>query len=188
MIAAYFAPNWGILRRLGAIPQRNGTCQIILAAFTDNTTTVAAARHCTHRLLDSGVEVFEFVTQKMHTKLIIADDAVYIGSANFDARSLYINIETMLRIEDASLAQAMRKVAQAYVPHTQAISQAVHKKRASWLNRMRWLLAYFIVFTLDYTVSRRLNIDDSVEEVEIIEDKKGVDPVGRPVKFLGEDA
>ena len=34
-------------------------------------------------------------------KLLIVDDAVYIGSANLDVRSFFLNLEIMLRIEDA---------------------------------------------------------------------------------------
>src|SRR3546814_1520412 len=32
---------------------------------------------------------------KLHMKLIVVDDAVYVGSANFDMRSLFLNLEIM---------------------------------------------------------------------------------------------
>jgi phosphatidylserine/phosphatidylglycerophosphate/cardiolipin synthase-like enzyme len=37
----------------------------------------------------------------LHTKLLVIDNASYIGSANLDIRSLFINKELMLRIDDA---------------------------------------------------------------------------------------
>jgi cardiolipin synthase len=47
--------------------------------------------------------MFEYLPEKLHTKLLIIDDVVHLGSANFDFRSLYLNLEMMLRIEDPAL-------------------------------------------------------------------------------------
>ena len=158
MVEAFFAPNWAMLRKLGQVVQRGGTCNIITAGHSATTTTVAASRHCYHRLLSSGVELYEYGPKKLHMKLIIADDAVYIGSANFDARSLYINVELMLRIEDSGFAAQMRQFAQLQQEKCVLITATKYAARATWLNRLRWFVAYFIVSTLDYSVSRRLNI------------------------------
>jgi cardiolipin synthase len=49
-----------MLRRLGRIARRGGTARIIGAALSDNNATVAAWRHCLHRLLMRGVRVLEF--------------------------------------------------------------------------------------------------------------------------------
>ncbi len=108
MVAAYFSPNYGMLRRFGRVARRGGTVRIIGAARSDNNATVAAWRHCLHRLLTRGVNVLEFGATKLHMKLIVADDVVWIGSANFDTRSLYLNLELMLRIENAALAGQAR--------------------------------------------------------------------------------
>ena len=48
--------------------------------------------------------MYEYQPAKLHTKLAIVDDIVHIGSSNFDYRSLYINMEVMLRIKDAGFA------------------------------------------------------------------------------------
>ncbi|WP_436424588.1 phospholipase D-like domain-containing protein, partial [Enterococcus faecium] len=59
-------------------------------------------------LLRKHVEIYEYQPTKLHTKLYVIDDAVYVGSANFDMRSLFINLELMLRIEDAAFADHVR--------------------------------------------------------------------------------
>ncbi len=107
MIAAYFAPNPGMLRRIRRMARR-GTVRIMTASKSDNTMTIAAARNCYVRLLRRGARVFEYQPTKLHTKLFVVDDAAYIGSANCDMRSLYINCEIMLRIEDAGVAARLR--------------------------------------------------------------------------------
>ena len=107
MIFAYFAPPGAMLRRIGRLGRR-GRARIITAAKSDNNATIAAARHSYSRLLRRHVEMYEYQPAKLHTKLAIVDDIVHIGSSNFDYRSLYINMEIMLRIKDAGFADAMR--------------------------------------------------------------------------------
>ena len=60
-------------------------------------------------LLKRGVEIYEYQATKLHTKLIVIDDVVHIGSANFDMRSLYLNLEMMLRVDDPAFAAMMRR-------------------------------------------------------------------------------
>ena len=96
-----------MLRRIGRVGRR-GRARIITAAKSDNNATIAAARHSYSRLLRRHVEMYEYQPAKLHTKLAILDDVVHIGSSNFDYRSLYINMEVMLRIKDAAFADAMR--------------------------------------------------------------------------------
>ena len=42
-------------------------------------------------------------------------------------------------------------------PDCDVITAEEHKKRGTWLTRLRWMLAWFVVGVADYTVSRRLN-------------------------------
>jgi cardiolipin synthase A/B len=158
MIQAYFAPNWGMLRKLGRLARR-GQFRLITAARTDSTTTVNAARHCFARLLRRGAMIYEYLPQMLHMKLMIADNAVYIGSANFDMRSLYLNGELMLRIEDAGFAAAMRAFVDDNASASLAITKDVHKARSTLFNRARWTLAYFIVAILDYRVTRNVSVN-----------------------------
>jgi cardiolipin synthase len=154
MIAAYFAPPWAMLRRIRRL--RSGA-RIITAAKSDNNATIAAARQTYGALLRRGVEMYEYQPARLHTKLAIIDDSVHIGSSNFDFRSLYLNREVMLRIEDAGFAQAMRGYFERELADCERITPALHRLRATLLRRIRWALSYFLVTTMDYTVTRRLN-------------------------------
>ncbi len=103
------------------------------------------------------MKIYEFEPCKLHAKLIVVDDATYIGSANFDMRSLYINLELMLRIEDKALAARMRKFIDHHVPHSIEVTPALHRRRRTWLHRLQWTLSWFLVTVADYSVVRRLN-------------------------------
>jgi cardiolipin synthase len=158
MIAAYFAPTWGMLKRIARAGNR-GRARVITAARSDNTATIAAARFTYGRLLKRGVEVFEYVPTKLHSKLVVMDDIAHIGSSNLDIRSLYLNMELMLRVDDGKFAQLMRTYFEGELEHCLAITPAVQKKRATFLNRLRWALSFFLVTSFDYGVTRRLNFN-----------------------------
>ncbi|WP_300973390.1 phosphatidylserine/phosphatidylglycerophosphate/cardiolipin synthase family protein [Sphingomonas sp. LHG3406-1] len=156
MISAYFSPPFAMLRRLARLGS-NGQVRILTAAKSDNNATIAAARHTYRRLLRHHVRMFEFLPEKLHTKLLIIDDVVHLGSANFDFRSLYLNLEMMLRIEDAGFAAQMRGYFERQLTEAQEITPALHRARASWWRRLKWGLSNFLVTAVDYTVTRRLN-------------------------------
>jgi len=155
MIAAYFAPMNGMLRRIADIAQR-GRVRIVTAAKSDNTATISAARSTYSRLLRRGVRVFEYEPTKLHSKLLIMDDVAHVGSSNFDIRSLYLNMEMMLRVEDPDFAMLMRSYFEQEVCDSKEITPAVHRARGGWIQRLRWKIAWFLVTTIDYSVARGL--------------------------------
>ncbi len=156
MVQAYFAPNWGFLRKLGKAALR-GRFRLITASRSDNNTTIAAARHCYRSLLKRSAEIYEYLPERLHMKLVVIDDVVYVGSANFDMRSLYLNTEIMLRIADAALADRMRGVIDQHCLHSARVTRETYRAESGWLRRARWLLGYLIVTALDYRLARNLN-------------------------------
>jgi cardiolipin synthase A/B len=156
LIAAYFAPSLGMLRRIAGIARR-GTARVVTASKSDNNATIAAARSTYWWLLKRGVKVYEYQPTKLHTKLFVVDDAVHIGSANFDMRSLFLNLEMMLRVDDPAFAAAMRRFVDGEVANSEPITREKHQAQRTLFNRLRWGLGYFIVAVADYRISRVLN-------------------------------
>ena len=116
-----------------------------------------AARFSYWRVLKRGVEVYEYQPTKLHSKLIIIDDAVHIGSANFDLRSLYLNLEMMLRVDDPAFAAMMRGFVEQEIADSRRITVEGHRADMTWLNRLRWGIGFFLMATADYNLARRLN-------------------------------
>ncbi len=157
MIAAYFSPSWAMLRRIARVATK-GRVRIVTAAKSDNEATIAAARHTYRRLLRRGVELFEYAPTKLHSKLVIIDDVVHIGSSNFDIRSLYLNLEMMLRVDDPAFARQMRDYFEQECAASTSITRAVHRQRSTLFNRLRWAASFYLVTSADYGVTRRLNL------------------------------
>jgi cardiolipin synthase len=159
IIAAYFAPAPAMLRRMARVARRGrGRVRLVTAAKSDNNATIAAARSLYSYLLKRRVHVFEYQPTKLHTKLFVVDDAVHIGSANFDMRSLFLNLEMMLRIDDADFAKEMRRFVDGEVAASVRITREAHRRQRTLLNRLRWAIGYFIVAVADYRIARRLNL------------------------------
>ena len=156
VVAAYFSPPRSMLRRLGRAASR-GRVRVITASRSDNHATIAAARHTYSRLLRRGIEIYEYRPARLHTKLVVVDDIVYIGSANFDFRSFYINLEVMLRIKDADFAATMRGYFERERAASERITPSLHRSRATLWRRFKWTVSHFLVTTMDYPVARRLN-------------------------------
>lgn len=160
VIAAYFAPSPGMLRRIAGVARRGGRARLVTAARSDNNATIAAARSTYWWLLRRGVEIFEYRPTKLHTKLFVVGDVVHIGSANFDMRSLFLNLEMMLRVDDPGFAAAMRRFVDGEVANSEPVTLESHRRNRTWLNRVRWAIGYFIVAVADYRIARRLNLGE----------------------------
>lgn len=157
MIAAYFAPTWAMLRRIGRVGRR-GRARIITAAKSDNHATIAAARYTYKNLLRRGVEIFEYQPTKLHSKLVVLDDIVHIGSSNFDIRSLYLNLEMMLRVDDPEFAQLLRNFFEQELEQSLPITAELNRQRSGWWTRLVQAISFFLVTSADYSITRRLNL------------------------------
>lgn len=154
---AYFSPPYSLLKRIARVAKK-GQTRLLMAAKSDNGATIGATRSLYNYLLKRCAKIWEFTPCKLHTKLLILDNAVYVGSANFDMRSLYLNLEIMLRIEDEVLAGRMREFVSHHIEASERITPEKHRKRATLWNRMRWWAGWVLVSVIDYTVTRRTNL------------------------------
>ncbi len=156
MVAAYFSPGNSMLARIRRVARR-GVARLVLPAKSDNSTTIAAARLLYGPLLRAGTRIYEYQPCKLHMKLFVIDDAVFIGSANFDMRSLFLNLEIMLRVEDARFASQMRAFIDDRVHTSERITLRHHRQWRTPLRLLKGWISYFLVGVLDYKITRRLN-------------------------------
>lgn len=159
IVSAYFSPSQTILRRIAKAAKRNKGSRLIMAGKTDNGATIAAARLLYRYLLRRKTRIFEFQPRPLHMKLMVIDDTVYIGSANLDVRSMFINLEIMVRIKDAALALHLRELVDALVAQSEEQTSLLLKSRDNWWSRFKAGLAYFLVNSVDYTIGRRIKFN-----------------------------
>lgn len=150
-VSAYFSPPRSF-RRLFARIGRRGRARMIMAGKSDIAAAIDMARLQYGKLLRARVQVFEFGICKLHMKLLVVDDVSYVGSANLDKRSFRINVELMVRIEDAGLAAQLRNLIDHLEGSSEAITPGWYARHATPLTRLRWRIAYWLSLA-DYRVS-----------------------------------
>jgi cardiolipin synthase len=103
----YFVTDESTLWSLEDAVRRGVKIRVLMEGdLTDAMPVKYASRHMYERLLQHGVELYEYQPTMMHTKTLMVDGIWSIfGSANFDNRSLELNDEMNLAVNSHSLAR-----------------------------------------------------------------------------------
>ena len=155
IITAYFLPTHRVRRYLLRTVRNGGRVQLILAGKSDVLISQLAARSLYHRLLKAGVEIYEYQPQILHAKLIISDGITYVGSSNLDIRSLNLNYELMLRLEDKAIAAGAREIFEHTLKHSRRIEPGTWHQSQTWWQRWQYRWAHFMVARIDPLVALR---------------------------------
>jgi cardiolipin synthase len=109
---SYFVPGESFLRLLMAAAHRGVDVRVLtVSSKTDVKTTWYAGRTYYEKLLEGGVKIYEYQPTMMHAKTMVVDGMwSYIGSMNFDNRSLSFNDESNLLALDRKIGAQMDSV------------------------------------------------------------------------------
>jgi len=155
IMVAYFLPTWSLRRELAEVIRRGGKVQLILAGKSDVPLSQLAARSLYRRILKAKAELYEYEPQILHAKLVIVDDAVYVGSSNLDSRSLQINYELMIRFQNAQVVKEARQVFECALKHSKQIDLEQWRKSRTLWQKLKQRFAYWILVRIDPYFARR---------------------------------
>ncbi len=149
MISAYLIPGDEGMQIFNTLRQHNVRVRILTNSLESTTVVLAHAGYMHYRvpLLVSGVELFEvrsllgnsrgsgqtpaisrFGTYSLHGKLFVFDrQRVFVGSMNFDQRSMHLNTEIGLIIDSPELAQQVARRFEAMVQPENSYAVALRK-------------------------------------------------------------
>lgn len=155
IVSAYFLPTWRLRRELEGVVRRGGRVQLVLAGKSD----VGLSQRASHRLytllMKRGVEIHEYQPQILHAKLFIFDDQAYVGSANLDARSLNINYELLVRVNEPAVVREARGIFDEILAQSRRIELAAWRKSRSMWTKLLENWSYFVLARLDPYLARR---------------------------------
>jgi cardiolipin synthase len=155
IMVAYFLPTWRIRRDLTRVVRRGGAVQLILPGKSDVLVSQLAGQSLYRRFLKAGVQIHEYQPQILHAKLVIADDIVYVGSANLDPRSLDINYELMIRFDLKDMADQARALFARSLAHCRLITREDWRHSRSIWARLKQRWAYWLLVRIDPYLARR---------------------------------
>jgi cardiolipin synthase A/B len=153
IVSAYFLPTYRMRRLLMRVARGGGRVRLILAGRSDMYISQLAARSHYPRLLQAGVEIYEYEPQILHAKLICVGPATYIGSANLDIRSLRLNYELIMRFQDKTITAGAKEIFEEILKHSRRIEPEAWRKKQSWWQRGKYHWANFLLTRVDPLVS-----------------------------------
>lgn len=95
---AYFIPQKALIKKLIACAQRGIDVRIILPMYSDHCLVHWVSRLFYRKLIENGVRIYEYKPSMMHSKTIIIDQWVLVGSSNINYRSLLHDLEIDLEV------------------------------------------------------------------------------------------
>ncbi len=155
LMVAYFLPPPRLLRLFQRASRRGATVQLILPARSDVPLSQMAAQSQYRRLLKAGVEIYEYRPQVLHAKLFVLDEAVYVGSANLDPRSLSVNYELTVRFEHPQMAAEARQIIAETLAHSQRVDALAWQRSRGLWKRLKQRIALWLLARLDPWVAHR---------------------------------
>ena len=118
----YFVPDPTVLNAILAAACRGVKVQMILPARNDSWIVAAVSRSYYRRLLEAGVEIYEYNGGLLHAKTLTTDQAVtLIGSTNMDLRSFDLNYENDILLRDDGFSKAVWNRQQAYIAQSDPV-------------------------------------------------------------------
>ena len=108
---AYFVPGWKIRRRLKRAARSGIDVRLLLPGpISDHPAVRYVSQRFYHRLLRNGVRIFELQNRFLHSKCILCDNWVSIGSSNFDRWNLRWNLEANQEISDEKFSTSVQEM------------------------------------------------------------------------------
>jgi phosphatidylserine/phosphatidylglycerophosphate/cardiolipin synthase-like enzyme len=103
---------------------------VIVPGKSDVRAVRHAARKLHGRLLEAGIQLFEWQGPILHAKTAVIDGRwCTVGTYNLDSRSLRFNLEVVAAVEDASVAGALEDRFDQDLERTKPIVYEAWKRR-----------------------------------------------------------
>lgn len=139
-VTPYFVPDHTLLMGLSLAARRGVAVDIILPRRSNHAMTDYVRHRALREIAGAGARV-SLVPYMLHAKAIVVDDCLAMsGSANLDARSLFLNYELMVAFyaaadiqRFASIMEDHRKAAARYVPTRPGLMRDLTEGLLLWL-------------------------------------------------------
>ena len=139
----YFTDD-GIVDLVISAAQRGVKVRVLVAQESNSAVHSAALRHDYSRMLDAGIQIWEYPDAVVHGKVLVADGAVMFGTINLDAWALYRAFEVAALVDDRDTADRFER--RLFEPDI-AISRPATAPTDGWTRFKDWAadaLSYFL--------------------------------------------
>jgi len=111
LTAGYFAPKEPLLTALQLAARRGVDVRLMVSEKSDHPMLVNVGRSYYEELLRFGVKIYEYEAGISHAKVVLVDEEwLMVGSANFDVRSMRLNFELNALVRDRERAAELERM------------------------------------------------------------------------------
>ena len=130
----YFIPDSRVIAMLRNARRRGVTVKLMIAGeHNDSWWARQNSVRIYGRLLEAGVEIYEFVPTMLHQKIMVVDGAwATVGTTNFDNRSFALNEETNVCFWQPYLIEQLRRAFLEDLSRCRRIDLAEWRRRSVW--------------------------------------------------------
>ncbi|QFQ32104.1 cardiolipin synthase [Buchnera aphidicola] len=133
MTTPYLVPSDDLLHAICTAAQRGVKVSIIIPLYHDSVLVKWASRVFFSELLEAGVKIYQFKNGLLHSKSILVDRQLsLIGTANLDMRSLWLNFEITLVIDDNNFSKKLSLTQKEYISNSELLDKKIWSNRAYW--------------------------------------------------------
>jgi len=126
----YFVPSENLLHALESAAERGVSVHIVIPDKNDSIMVEWASRSFFTELLTAGVNIHRFHGGLLHTKSVVIDNNhCLIGTVNLDMRSLWLNFEVTLAVDNPEFTQQLSWLQQEYINDSAHIALSEWEKR-----------------------------------------------------------
>ncbi|AHF74044.1 cardiolipin synthetase [Candidatus Sodalis pierantonius str. SOPE] len=144
MTTPYLVPSDDLLHAICTAAQRGVEVHIIVPRHNDSMLVGWASRAFFAELLEAGVLIHKFEGGLLHTKSVLVDGQLsLVGTVNLDMRSLWLNFEITLVIDDDDFGSDLARVQEDYLARSRLIEARVWSKRPYWQRIVERLFYFF---------------------------------------------
>ncbi len=128
----YFIPSDFLIDAICTVADRGVDVSIIIPDKNDSFLVYWASRYLIEPLLVSNVKIYFFKGSFLHTKTILVDSNIsLIGTINFDMRSIWLNLEVALIIDDVYTNRKLFKINKKYISQSKLLNFYSWQKRSN---------------------------------------------------------
>ncbi|MGL9760227.1 MAG: cardiolipin synthase [Symbiopectobacterium sp.] len=147
MTTPYFVPSDDLLHAICTAAQRGVDVSIILPHKNDSVLVGWASRAFFNELFAAGVKIYQFQYGLLHTKSVLVDGQLsLVGTVNLDMRSLWLNFEITLVIDDDSFGSDLVCVQENYIAFSRLMDESKWQQRPYWQRIAERLFYFFSPF------------------------------------------
>jgi len=142
---SYFFPGRRLRSALRRAARRGVRVRLLLQGRSEYALQYRACRSMYRKVLEDGIEIYEYMPSYLHAKVAVMDGCAMVGSSNMDPFSLLLARETNIFVDDAGFAGQLKAALEGELSGSCRRVTPESRSKSSWIERLVDAASYFML-------------------------------------------